>query len=63
MLTREKLNAQSLALETAPLEDILIWSWETLGSRVAFGTAFGASGMVLLGRDAKGCATNSRIYN
>jgi len=48
VLTREKLNAQSLALETAPLEDILIWAWETLGSRVAFGTAFGASGMVLL---------------
>lgn len=48
MLTREKLNAQSLAFETAPLEDILIWAWETLGSRVAFGTAFGASGMVLL---------------
>ena len=48
MLTREKLNAQSQALETAPLEDILIWAWETLGSRVAFGTAFGASGMVLL---------------
>ena len=48
MLTREKLNAQSLGFETAPLEDILIWAWETLGSRVAFGTAFGASGMVLL---------------
>ncbi|MCY3869022.1 MAG: phosphoadenylyl-sulfate reductase [Gemmatimonadetes bacterium] len=48
MLTREKLNAQSLAFEEVPLEDILIWAWETLGSRVAFGTAFGASGMVLL---------------
>lgn len=48
MLTRKKLNAQSRVFETAPLEDILIWAWETLGSRVAFGTAFGASGMVLL---------------
>ena len=48
MLTREKLNAQSRVFEAAPLEDILIWAWETLGPRVAFGTAFGSTGMVLL---------------
>ena len=48
MITRKKLIAQSQAFETAPLEDILTWAWETLGARVAFGTAFGASGMVLL---------------
>lgn len=48
MITRQKLEDQSSAFEDAPLEDILTWAWQTLGSRVAFGTAFGSSGMVLL---------------
>jgi len=45
---RQTLAQQSEALEDAPLEDILQWAWDTLGPRVAFGTAFGSSGMVLL---------------
>ena len=48
MITRQNLEDQSRAFEDGSLEDILIWAWETLGSRVAFGTAFGSSGMVLL---------------
>lgn len=47
-LNRAELTRQSEAFENAPLEEILQWAWDALGPRVAFGTAFGASGMVLL---------------
>ena len=47
-LSRVELTRQSEAFENAPLDDILLWAWDRLGPRVAFGTAFGASGMVLL---------------
>ncbi|MDA0711723.1 MAG: phosphoadenylyl-sulfate reductase [bacterium] len=45
---RENWTRQSEAFEKAPLKEILQWAWDSFGSRVAFGTAFGASGMVLL---------------
>jgi len=47
-LDRAELKRQSDAFEDASLAEILQWAWEALGPRVAFGTAFGASGMVLL---------------
>ncbi|MDP6038735.1 MAG: phosphoadenylyl-sulfate reductase [Candidatus Latescibacteria bacterium] len=48
MITRKELLEKSEAFEKASLKEILVWAWEALGSRVAFGTAFGSSGMVLL---------------
>lgn len=47
-LDRAAITKQAEAFERAPLEDILAWAWQTLGPKVAFGTAFGSSGMVLL---------------
>lgn len=47
-LDRATIKHQTRIFEKAPVEDILLWAWETLGPRVAFGTAFGSSGMVLL---------------
>lgn len=47
-LDRKAIQRQTEAFERASLEEILIWAWETLKPRVAFGTAFGSSGMVLL---------------
>lgn len=47
-LDRAELTRLSNAFEHAPLEDVLKWAWDQLGPRVAFGTAFGSSGMVLL---------------
>ena len=48
VLDRVEIARQSDAFENAPLKDVLQWAWDTLGPRIAFGTAFGASGMVLL---------------
>ncbi len=47
-LDRAAIKYWAEVFEKTPLADMLIWAWETLGPRVAFGTAFGSSGMVLL---------------
>lgn len=44
----EWIGRMALQFEDAPTEEILSWAWERLGPDVAVGTAFGASGMVLL---------------
>ena len=41
-------DREAEALESASTEDILRWSWDRFGQRVAMGTAFGATGLVLL---------------
>ena len=43
-----ELAAVSEDLERVSTEERLEWVWESLGPRVAFGTAFGATGLVLL---------------
>ena len=44
----EWIRKVSGEFETATSEEILAWAWQRLGPDVAIGTAFGASGMVLL---------------
>ncbi len=43
-----KFGRLAEAFEHTPPEEVLVWAWETLGPRVAMGTAFGATGMALL---------------
>ena len=45
---RAEFDRLARAFEGAPPEEILLWAREALGPRVAIGTAFGATGMVLL---------------
>ncbi|MCZ6633110.1 MAG: phosphoadenylyl-sulfate reductase [bacterium] len=43
-----ELAQQNRVFETASPEEIVRWAWEKFGGRLAFGTAFGSTGMVLL---------------
>ena len=43
-----EINDLAWKLENMSSEKVLLWAQETLGPRVAIGTAFGATGMVLL---------------
>ena len=43
-----ELDRQNAVFEGAWPEEIVLWAWERLGSRLAFGTAFGSAGMALL---------------
>ena len=43
-----KIDREADALESAGIEDILSWAWETVGPRLAVSTAFGASGMAMI---------------
>ncbi len=47
-IDRTEIDRLARAFEGAPSEEILLWAQEALGPRVAIGTAFGATGMVLL---------------
>lgn len=49
----KELDAQSDALDTASVEEILVWAWEHIGPRMAISTAFGASGLVLMDKAAR----------
>lgn len=42
------LEDKAEGLEDASTEDVLRWSWDQFGQRVSLGTAFGATGLVLL---------------
>ncbi len=44
----DKLRLDAKDLQNATTEEILRWSWDRLGPRLALGTAFGATGLVLL---------------
>lgn len=44
----EWIRKVSDELEDAPADEILSWAWQRLGPDVAIGTAFGASGLVML---------------
>ena len=48
MFDPANLKKKAREFESIPLEELIVWAWETLGPRLAFGTAFGSSGMVLL---------------
>jgi phosphoadenosine phosphosulfate reductase len=43
-----KLVEHDLKLQDLSTEERIVWTWETLGPRVSFGTAFGPTGLVLL---------------
>lgn len=45
-----ELDVPALAehFETAPLEEILTWGWETFGKKAAIGTSFQGSGLVII---------------
>jgi len=44
----EEIRRKSAEFESASLEDILRWCWETYGTRAAIGTSFQGAGLVVM---------------
>jgi phosphoadenosine phosphosulfate reductase len=47
-ISPEEIHSSSEEFESAPLEEILRWTWERFGARAAIGTSFQGAGLVMI---------------